>query len=662
MTLDPDWIKTLFAPSPITVESPWAGLVPVMNLLVDLCRPQHFVELGTCRGCSFLAALSAAKACGHTMQATAIDSWDGDPHAGFYDGDPVMREVEAGVAAIGLPARLMRKRFDEAVGDFEDGQIDMLHIDGFHSYEASIGDFQSWLPKLSRRGVVLFHDISVRRDDFGVWRSWEELSAQYPHISFDHSHGLGILFTGPDIPARARPLLERWSADPAFADSLRMIARIAGHGFGIGNHIWDEEPATAFLDLARRAAEAEAMLLAQDAAHAAERQLDQDRLRSVRRSLAALQETNGRIRSSRFWPVLRAVRPLRRRLKQLTRLTEEAQQLSLAGASPLRTQPNRSRAELIDTLPQIARSIREHGMRPGQWVAPEVTRSLQQHGFTIVANTVHAVTPDLNALGDKDWRPGKYETAWRTVPTRPLSEIFGQIAHFAREMTGIPLERPAQQGRFYWNNPMFSPLDAAAYYGVVRSLEPRRILEVGSGYATAVALMAAERCPQRIEISCIEPSATAFLRAQRKRLHTLIERRIQDVDPLLFETLEPGDILFIDSSHCSHLGSDVNTLMFECLPRLKPGVWVHFHDIFLPCEYPRVWLEDIGIMWNEQYLLLAFLMFSTRFEVIWSSSNAGTQKRDAVAEMFGELLPHDCAFMQNIGPHSGGSLWLHKTA
>jgi predicted O-methyltransferase YrrM len=683
MSLDPKWIETLFVPTGIAVESPWAGLIPVMNLIIDLCRPERFVELGTYRGCSFFAALSAAKACGHTMQATAIDSWQGDPHSRFFEGEPFMREVEAGIAAIGLPATIMRKTFEEAVSDFEDGQIDLLHIDGFHTYEASMGDFRTWLPKLSARGVVLFHDIAVRQADFGVWRTWEELSASYPHISFDHSNGLGILFTGPDIPSTIRPLLDDWSADPQFAQALRRIARIAGHAYGTGSGVWDAEPASSLLSLSRGAAPStglslaaanealRAELIAKDAAHAkaimaqqddfeAERLRERARLNGVRGNLAELQKTNGRIRASRIWPLLRTIRPLRRRLKHLAQITDRTRQLACADEPPPRARPKRSRTDLIEALPQIAESFRQHGMRPGHWVAPEVTKAFQKHGFTLVANTFYAVTPDMNALGDKDWRPAKYEAAWRTVPLRPAEELLAEIAAFASEMTGIPLERPEQEGCFYWNNPMFSPLDAATYYGVIRSLQPRRILEVGSGYSTAIALMAAERCGRRPEISCIEPFPSPFLRAQRQSLHTLIERKIQDVDPLLFETLEPADVLFIDSSHCSHLGSDLNVLMFDCIPRLKRGVHVHFHDIFLPCEYPRVWLEDVGIMWNEQYLLLAFLMSNRSFEVLWSSSNAGGQKREEIAEIFGPLLSQDAAFVQNLGPYSGGSLWLRK--
>jgi hypothetical protein len=241
-----------------------------------------------------------------------------------------------------------------------------------------------------------------------------------------------------------------------------------------------------------------------------------------------------------------------------------------------------------------------------------------------------------------------------------MSEMLGKLAPFMAELADVPVAAADEDGQFYWDNPMFSPLDAAAYYGVIRALRPRRIIEVGSGYSTAVALMGGARADQPMEISCIEPYPSGFLLKQKRKLKTLIERKIQDVDPLIFETLEAGDVLFIDSSHCSRLGSDLNFLMFEAIPRLKAGVRVHFHDIFLPCEYPRSWLEEIGIMWNEQYMLLAFLMFNNAFEVIWSSSIAGARHRDGVEALFEGVLPKEASFINNLGAYSGGSLWLEK--
>jgi hypothetical protein len=253
----------------------------------------------------------------------------------------------------------------------------------------------------------------------------------------------------------------------------------------------------------------------------------------------------------------------------------------------------------------------------------------------------------------------KYATAWEKVRKRPSGDIFAQWRPYLHELEGIPADSPAEKGRFYWNNGMFSLLDAAAYYGAIRHLRPRRIIEIGSGYSTAIALMAADRSPALVEISCVEPYPSSFLRRQRKKLHALIERRIQDVDPQLFETLDAGDMLFIDSSHCSRLGSDLNILMFEIVPRLKPGVIVHFHDIFLPSEYPRSWLEDVGIMWNEQYLLLAFLMFNDTFELFWSSSMAATEIRDDLAASLRPLLPQG-GFVDALNSYSGGSVWLRK--
>ena len=122
-------------------------------------------------------------------------------HSGLYD-DSVWRDVKRfNDARYGPVSTLHRCTFDEALSRFDDGSIDILHIDGLHTYEAVCHDFETWLPKMSSRGVVLFHDVAERRGDFGVWRLWDELSARYPSFLFQHAHGLGVLAIGPGAPA-----------------------------------------------------------------------------------------------------------------------------------------------------------------------------------------------------------------------------------------------------------------------------------------------------------------------------------------------------------------------------------------------------------------------------------------------------------------------------
>jgi hypothetical protein len=124
-------------------------------------------------------------------------------------------------------SRLIRAEFSDARAQFADGSIDLLHIDGFHSYEAVRQDFESWLPKLSDRGVILFHDIAEYGRGFGVHRLWSELREQYPHFEFAHGHGLGVLGTGQNLAGPVNALFEA-TLDPASADAIRTVYRRLG--------------------------------------------------------------------------------------------------------------------------------------------------------------------------------------------------------------------------------------------------------------------------------------------------------------------------------------------------------------------------------------------------------------------------------------------------
>jgi hypothetical protein len=182
--------------------------------------------------------------------------------------------------------------------------------------------------------------------------------------------------------------------------------------------------------------------------------------------------------------------------------------------------------------------------------------------------------------------------------------------------------QPSQKARYGYDNGFFGEADAVILFAMIRHLSPKRIIEVGSGHSSCVILDTVDRLGHDVSVTFIEPYPAILksrLRPGDLDRNRLVEQGLQKVPLSVFAELEAGDILFVDSSHVSKLASDLNYLMFEILPVLRPGVFVHIHDVIYPFEYPMLWYQQ-GRAWNEAYLLRAFLQFNESWRIELFSS------------------------------------------
>jgi Methyltransferase domain len=209
-------------------QSAWIEHAPFAFWLIEAHRPRMLVELGTHWGFSFFAFCQAVQHLGCGTSCFAVDTWKGDEHAGFY-AENVFESVGDHLADhYSAFARLVRSTFGEALAHFENGSIDLLHIDGRHFYDDVRQDFESWLPKLSDRAIVIFHDINVRERGFGVFRLWSELQKEYPNFAFLHGHGLGVAVIGEHAEDRVLALCGA-SANSELSGQIRQAyARLGG--------------------------------------------------------------------------------------------------------------------------------------------------------------------------------------------------------------------------------------------------------------------------------------------------------------------------------------------------------------------------------------------------------------------------------------------------
>jgi hypothetical protein len=191
--------NALMPPTYLSDVSAWHGHIPFAFWLAQVLKPECFVELGVHAGDSYMAWCQGLQEVGEPCNAIGIDTFEGDEHAGDYGAGMYQKVLAVHNPLYGEFSTVVEDSFENYSNKMPDGQIDLLHIDGCHTYEACDRDFRMWLPKMSRRGVMVLHDTQVTNVmGFGVFRKWDELNLLYPSFDFFHSSGLGILLVGPE--------------------------------------------------------------------------------------------------------------------------------------------------------------------------------------------------------------------------------------------------------------------------------------------------------------------------------------------------------------------------------------------------------------------------------------------------------------------------------
>jgi predicted O-methyltransferase YrrM len=282
----------------------------------------------------------------------------------------------------------------------------------------------------------------------------------------------------------------------------------------------------------------------------------------------------------------------------------------------------------------------------------ECRRELERYRTWVPPGDVLSPIPSREQL---NLREKEIYAVPREMPGLDLNEegqlrLFDQLFEFYKDQ---PFSAQQTAGRRYWfENPAYSYSDAILLYCMMRHLRPRRIIEVGAGYSSAAILDTNELFFENsIECTFIEPQ-TQLLHSLLKNGDTvritLLEKPLQEVASEVFAELQANDILFIDSSHVAKTDSDVNHIFFRILPLLKSGVFIHFHDIFYPFEYPLDWVYE-GRAWNEAYLLRAFLQYNRQFEI-------------QLFNTFIDWFHKEKYFraMPLVKENTGGSIWIKR--
>ena len=274
-------------------------------------------------------------------------------------------------------------------------------------------------------------------------------------------------------------------------------------------------------------------------------------------------------------------------------------------------------------------------------------KAAQVAGIHISPVHFYNPTPNTASIPEATWSRRFDDIPGLELDVKKTIRILKELSPFGAELSDVPSDGPG----YHWNSVSFGGGDACLLYSLIRKHKPKRIIEIGSGHSTLIGLRAL-KANGLGRYQCIEPYPNDIIRTLASAGEIdLTADIVQNVSLAEFEKLGSGDILFIDSSHIAQIGSDVHYEILSILPRLKSGVLIHFHDIFLPFEVNQGWVEDHLLFWNEQHMLAAFLAFNPAFEGLIANNFVGSDP--LLKELAAATFPHS----PMIG---GGSYWVRR--
>jgi len=282
----------------------------------------------------------------------------------------------------------------------------------------------------------------------------------------------------------------------------------------------------------------------------------------------------------------------------------------------------------------------------------------EKKGYHVIKIHHYQPIPDTSSLADDIWEK-ESELVGIDMNENCQLELLNKTFPKFKEECAFPEKQTNIPHEYFKENLFFAPLDAAILHCMIRYFQPERIIEIGSGFSTYVSAKASllnkESSGVECELSAIEPYPNETLKRGFRGLSRLIKKPVEQVELSFFSQLRENDILFIDSSHVSRIGGDINYIFLEILPRLNRGVIVHVHDIFFPKEYMREFTFKWRWFFTEQYILQAFLAFNRAFRVLWCSNYMLSKCGDSLQSVFPNYL-HEYA------PHTPAvSFWMQRT-